>query len=81
MNKNLIKITLLIALTLFSYISVYAGMGGGPMGGNMGMGMGMGGGPNIPINNGLIFLLVAGLLFGAKKIYDISKQKEIIEKD
>jgi hypothetical protein len=39
----------------------------------------MGGGNpgDVPINNGLVFLLVAGLLFGFKKMYDLNKQKEV----
>ena len=67
---------ILLLITFFCVSSYsFAGMGGGPMGGNMGMGMGMGGGPNVPINNGIIFLLIAGLLFGIKKVYSLSKQK------
>ena len=31
--------------------------------------------PQIPINNELWILLVAGLLFGLKKMYDLNKQK------
>jgi hypothetical protein len=29
--------------------------------------------PCVPVDNGLIFLMVAGLLFGAKKFYDLRR--------
>ncbi len=64
---------LVLAIAICSSTLSFAGNGMGNMGmGNMGMGMG---GPFVPINNGLIFLLIAGLLFGIKKAYGLSKQK------
>jgi len=30
--------------------------------------------PCIPVDNGVIFLIAAGLLFGAKKLYDLRKK-------
>ncbi len=79
-----LKSAVLLCLLLLTFSSdTFAGAMGN-MGGNMGMGgMGMGGmgmgmgGPGVPINNGLIFLLIAGLLFGFKKMYDLSKQQEV----
>ncbi|PBQ31546.1 hypothetical protein CNR22_07120 [Sphingobacteriaceae bacterium] len=34
--------------------------------------------PCVPIDNGIIFLIVAGVLFGAKKFYDLRKKEEVI---
>ncbi len=78
--KNTIKILLLI----FSFIVAFAGdlmamgapgppNGGGPPGGCWP--------PSscIPIDGGLSFLLIAGVAYGGKKIYDISKDKEKAE--
>jgi len=34
--------------------------------------------PCIPIDNGVIFLILAGVILGLKKIYDLRKKKQII---
>lgn len=49
-------------------------MGGGVPGGGMGMGMGMGGG--VPIDGGIGFLLASGVIYGAKKVYDMTKEND-----
>ena len=72
--KKILLSLLFISLNTYCFAGAMGNMGGNMGGMGMGMGMGMGGG--VPINNGLIFLLIAGLLFGLKKAYDISKQKE-----
>ena len=52
------------------------GMGiGGGVGGGMGMGMG---GPAVPIDTGAGIILFLGLLYGSKRIYDISKNTDEI---
>lgn len=35
--------------------------------------------PCVPIDGGLSFLLIAGVAYGGKKVYDISKDKEKAE--
>jgi hypothetical protein len=32
--------------------------------------------PCIPVDNGVIFLIIAGALYGAKKIYDLHKKPQ-----
>jgi len=32
--------------------------------------------PCVPVDNGIIFLIIAGGLYGLKKIYDLSKKSE-----
>lgn len=32
--------------------------------------------PCVPVDNGVIFLIIAGGLYGAKKIYDFKKKSE-----
>lgn len=72
--KNLKRI-LFLAFVLFSIIGtdVFAAGPPGPPGG--------GGGapcwppPCVPIDGGISFLLVAGALYGGKKVYDLSKDK------
>ncbi len=34
--------------------------------------------PCVPIDNGIIFLIVAGVLYGAKKIYDFRKSAQTL---
>jgi hypothetical protein len=34
--------------------------------------------PCIPIDNGVIFLILAGVILGLKKIYDLRKKQQII---
>jgi hypothetical protein len=34
--------------------------------------------PCVPIDNGIIFLIIAGGLYGMKKIYDLRKKSETI---
>lgn len=34
--------------------------------------------PCVPIDNGVIFLIIAGILFGFKKIYDFRKKQQVI---
>lgn len=34
--------------------------------------------PCIPVDNGVIFLIIAGVIFGVKKIYDLRKKQQII---
>jgi len=79
--KKIALLILFIGVNTYCFAGAMGNMGGG-MGGNMGgmggMGMGMGG-PGVPINNGLVFLLIAGLLFGAKQVYDLSKRNKIVK--
>lgn len=76
--KLISKISLLVLLFILSINDAFTQPG--PPGG------GMGGppcwppstcDPAIPINNGLIFLIVMGLLFGVMKIYKTSQIKNI----
>jgi hypothetical protein len=39
---------------------------------------GGGGGNSVPVNGGLVFLLVAGLALGAKRAYDLKVQGSVI---
>ena len=74
---KLVLITIILFLAI-SGIDVFAAGPPGPPPG----GVGGGGGPScwpppcVPIDGGLSFLLVAGALYGGKKIYDISKKAE-----
>lgn len=34
--------------------------------------------PCVPVDNGVIFLIVAGALFGAKKLYDFRKESKVV---
>jgi hypothetical protein len=34
--------------------------------------------PCVPIDNGIIFLIIAGTLLGLKKIYDFRKKQQVI---
>lgn len=79
LENNLMRITKLVLITIvlflaLSGIDVFAAGPPGPPGG--------GGGPScwpppcVPIDGGLSFLLIAGALYGGKKIYDISKEAE-----
>ena len=79
LENNLMRITKLVLITIILFlalsgIDVFAAGPPGPPGG--------GGGPScwpppcVPIDGGLSFLLVAGALYGGKKIYDISKEAE-----
>jgi hypothetical protein len=80
--KKLLIIFLLISSPLFSQGPW--GPGGNPGGGNNGGGNN--GGPcnspnppswcnntGVPINNGIVYLLIGGLLYGIKKMYDSQK--------
>lgn len=80
LENNLMKIVKLVLITIILFLALSgidvfaAGPPGPPNGG--------GGGPAcwpppcVPIDGGLSFLLVAGALYGGKKIYDISKKAE-----
>ena len=83
LENNLMKIVKLVLITIILFLAISgidvfaAGPPGPPPGG-----VGGGGGPScwpppcVPIDGGLSFLLVAGALYGGKKIYDISKKAE-----
>jgi hypothetical protein len=78
MKKNVKSLSLLIFFLFMHSIVFSAAMGapGRPVEpGSMGMGMGMGG-PQVPINNGIIFLLIAGMLYGLKILYDLSDHRK-----
>ena len=75
MTKRIISLLFLLAL-LASPLLVETSKAAG-----MGMGMGMGfpcGGPfppcPVPLDNGVVLLLLAGALYGGKKIYDSLKK-------
>lgn len=76
------KLIIVFAFTLLSVIGTDVFAGGGPPGPPGGGG---GGGapcwppPCVPIDGGISFLLVAGALYGGKKVYDISKNNEKTE--
>ncbi len=81
LENNLMRIIKLVLITIvlflaLSGIDVFAAGPPGPPGGG-------GGGdpvcwppPCVPIDGGLSFLLIAGALYGGKKVYDISKEAE-----
>lgn len=76
LKQIIFTITFITALSIFN--NVFAGGGPpGPPGGGPG-----GGGPPcwpppcVPIDGGISFLLVAGALYGSKKVYEISKKAE-----
>lgn len=76
MNNYLKILTVFIFLAFFATMDLFAAGPPGPPGG--------GGPPGgcwppsscIPIDGGLSFLLIAGVAYGGKKMYDISKDKE-----
>ena len=74
MKNKIIKTSLILFLiTAPVFMSdTFAGMGGG-----MGHGKPCGG-PfppcALPLNSGVVFLLIAGAAFGGKKIYDFAKK-------
>ena len=70
------KVLALLTIFLFMQsIGFSAAMGnGGPMGASTM------GGPEVPINNGLIFLVLVGMVYGLKMLYDLSKQKKAVSK-
>jgi hypothetical protein len=77
MSRNNIKIVLValfIAAPFFVTNSLAVGMG---MGGGMGMGIPCGG-PfppcPVPLDSGILLLLLAGAIYGGKKIYDSIKK-------
>jgi len=63
---------LVFALSLLSITPSYAGNGQGNNGN--GGGNGGAGSPSLPINNGILFLLLAGTVIGAKVIYSSTKK-------
>lgn len=71
----LITITLLLVASFTSEL-LAAGPPGPPSGGPGGGSPPCWPPPCVPIDGGLSFLLVAGALYGGKKIYDISKKAE-----
>lgn len=75
--KQLIFTIVLIA-AISSYNDVFAGGPPGPPGGGPG-GPPCWPPPCVPIDGGISFLLVAGALYGGKKVYDISKNNEKAE--
>ncbi len=68
---------LLLFCSVFFGQEIFAAGPPGPPGGGPG-----GGGPPcwpppcVPIDGGISFLLVAGVLYGSKKVYEISKKAE-----
>lgn len=81
MNKSLKKIIYILLLFICtSNVNEVLAVGGPPP--NPPGGGGGNGGPPcwpppcVPIDGGLSFLLVAGALYGGKKVYDISKKAE-----
>jgi hypothetical protein len=80
MKGSLKTLLFLLVLLVFNNLELFAAGPPGPPGG--------GGGPPggcwppstcIPIDGGLSFLLLAGVAYGGKKVYDISKDKEKAE--
>ncbi len=79
LENNLMRITKLVLITIvlflaLSGIDVFAAGPPGPPGG--------GGGPScwpppcVPIDGGISYLLALGVIYGGKKVYDISKKAE-----
>ena len=74
-KTKLIFTVIVVCIALFGGVDTFAAGPPGPPGG---------GGSNppcwpppcVPIDGGLSFLMVAGALYGGKKIYDISKKAE-----
>ncbi len=80
MISRIKPILLLLAIFFISNIELFAAGPPGPPGG--------GGGPPggcwppsacIPLDGGIGFLLLAGVAYGGKKVYDISKDKKKAE--
>jgi len=71
----LITVTLLLATSIANEL-LAAGPPGPPSGGPGGGGPPCWPPPCVPIDGGLSFLIVAGAIYGGKKIYDISKKAE-----
>ena len=78
---NIKKIVLMIALVTAPVIITLAEGPGGPGSGSNGNGtpVGNGGNPvgaNAPVGSGLVFMLIYGGAYGAKKVFSIRKKKE-----
>ena len=69
--------SLLTVLFLFGLQFAYAAPAPPPSGGTTG-GPGCWPPPCVPIDGGIVFLMVAAGLYGAKKIYDLRKKTENI---
>lgn len=72
-KKNAYTILLLLLVSFFSLDIQAAGPPGPPGGGG---GPGCWPPPCVPIDGGLSLLLLAGVAYGGKKTYDISKDKK-----
>jgi hypothetical protein len=71
MNKSkYLNFILIILLHVFSF-TVYADSGPGDPGTDPVGNPPLGGGA--PISNGLVFLIILGLAYGGKKVYDLKK--------
>ena len=72
-----IKYVSLLASTLLVQSNLFAQPGPGG-GGGPGPGCWPPQTPCVPIDNGIVFLIIAGTLLGAKTIYDFSKKNKTV---
>lgn len=73
LKQLIFTLIFIAAMSIFS--NAFAGGPPGPPGGGPG-GPPCWPPPCVPIDGGISFLLVAGVLYGSKKVYDISKKAE-----